>query len=325
MINFTATKDDFRRRRSISLSGTIASLLIAVALASGAAVWIALPAHPAFLKDTHTSSFDDRFSVGEGRNLISADIPSRPLARLLFRQLEIELEEAKGRLAQKLQSRDWRAALNDELSPSIVAAVPLPRPRPVAANLDLPRDPSTAQSDNRTLLQRFSDLFPARITLASLAPDGGLLGGTADLTSLGYDNFTAVYDISARAVYMPNGSKLEAHSGLGRLMDDPEHVNERDVGATPPNVYDLKPRERLFHGVQVLRMIPVGDNDTLGRSGLLAHGYMLGPNGDSNGCVSIKNYEKFLSAFKNGEIRRLVVVPSINDSVTAARRPTSQS
>jgi hypothetical protein len=108
-------------------------------------------------------------------------------------------------------------------------------------------------------------------------------------------------------------------------MDDPGHVNERNVGATPPNVYDLKLRERLFHGVEALRMVPVGANDTLGRSGLLAHSYMLGPNGDSNGCVSIKNYERFLSAFKNGEIKRLVVVPSLNDGASASQRSTSQS
>ena len=124
---------------------------------------------------------------------------------------------------------------------------------------------------------------------------------------------------------MPNGLKLEAHSGFGNLMDDPAHVGERNAGATPPNVYDLKPRERLFHGVQALRMVPVGGNGTLGRSGLLAHSYMLGANGDSNGCVSIKNYELFLKAFNSGEIKHLVVVPSLSDSMTAARRSVSQS
>jgi hypothetical protein len=124
---------------------------------------------------------------------------------------------------------------------------------------------------------------------------------------------------------MPNGSKLEAHSGFGSLMDDPGHVSEPNVGATPPNVYDLKPRERLFHGVPALRMIPVDDKGLFGRSGLLAHSYMMGPNGDSNGCVSIKNYEKFLRAFQNGEIKRLVVVASLGDGISASRRSTSQS
>jgi hypothetical protein len=184
---------------------------------------------------------------------------------------------------------------------------------------------STVQPENRTLLQKLSDLLPARLTLASLAPDGGLFRDGPDLASLGYDHLTAVYDISGRAVYMPDGSKLEAHSGLGSLMDDPRNVSQRNVGATPPNVYDLKPREKLFHGVQALRMIPVGDSGTLGRSGLLAHSYMLGPNGDSNGCVSIKNYEKFLNAFTKGEIKRLVVVPSLGNETSASRRTTSQS
>ena len=91
------------------------------------------------------------------------------------------------------------------------------------------------------------------------------------------------------------------------------------VGATPPAIYDLKLRERLFHGIEAIRMIPVDANATLGRSGLLAHSYMLGPNGDSNGCVSIKDYERFLRAFKDGEIKRLVVVPRLENAVLASR------
>ena len=84
-----------------------------------------------------------------------------------------------------------------------------------------------------------------------MTPGDGLFSEKKkDLAALGYDNLTAVYDISARAVYLPNGSKLEAHSGLGPLMDDLGHVNERNGGATPPNIYDLKPREKLFHGVR---------------------------------------------------------------------------
>ena len=47
-----------------------------------------------------------------------------------------------------------------------------------------------------------------------------------------------------------------------------------------------------------------------GRAGILAHTYMLGPNGDSNGCVSFKDYDKFLAAYNKGEVKRLVVVAS---------------
>jgi hypothetical protein len=52
---------------------------------------------------------------------------------------------------------------------------------------------------------------------------------------------------------------------------------------------------------------------------------MLGPNGDSNGCVSIKDYDKFLQAYRNGEVKRLVVVPSLKEGLTASRRSTSPS
>jgi hypothetical protein len=77
-------------------------------------------------------------------------------------------------------------------------------------------------------------------------------------------------------------------------------------------LYELTAREELFHGVQALRLTPVGGGGIFGRDGLLAHPYMLGPNGDSNGCVSFKNYEAFLQAFENGAVKRLVVVASRN-------------
>ena len=45
-----------------------------------------------------------------------------------------------------------------------------------------------------------------------------------------------------------------------------------------------------------------------GRDGLLAHTYMLGANGQSNGCVSFRDYQAFLRAYQNGQVKRLVVV-----------------
>jgi hypothetical protein len=119
---------------------------------------------------------------------------------------------------------------------------------------------------------------------------------------------TAIYDISAHSVYLPNGQRLEAHSGLGSRLDDPRYVSEKDQGPTPPNVYDLSLREELFHGVRALRLIPIGGGNMFGRDGLLAHSYMLSPNGQSNGCVSLSDYPTFLNAFLSGEINRLVVV-----------------
>jgi hypothetical protein len=85
-------------------------------------------------------------------------------------------------------------------------------------------------------------------------------------------------------------------------------------GVTPPHVYDLAPREALFHGVEALRMHPVGGAQAIyGRAGILTHSYLLGPNGDSNGCVSFKDYDAFLRAYKAGKVRRMVVVASIDD------------
>jgi len=124
-----------------------------------------------------------------------------------------------------------------------------------------------------------------------------------------YDKQTAVYDISAHMVYLPDGTKLEAHSGLGSSLDDPRSASIRMRGVTPPHLYDLKPREALFHGVAALRLNPVGGEETIyGRAGLLAHTFMLGPNGDSNGCVSFRDYNAFLDAYRNKGVRRLAVV-----------------
>jgi hypothetical protein len=65
--------------------------------------------------------------------------------------------------------------------------------------------------------------------------------------------------------------------------------------------------------VAALRLIPVGgESNIFGRTGILAHTYMLGPNGASNGCVSFKDYNTFLRAFRNGEIKRMVVVARLD-------------
>jgi hypothetical protein len=126
------------------------------------------------------------------------------------------------------------------------------------------------------------------------------------------DKRTAVYDIAAHTVYLPDGTELEAHSGLGDKLDNPRYVKVRMRGPTPPNVYDLTLREALFHGVRAIRLNPVDESKMHGRDGMLAHTYMLGPNGQSNGCVSFKDYRKFLQAFLDGKVDRLVVVADLD-------------
>ncbi|MDA9434941.1 DUF2778 domain-containing protein [Bradyrhizobium sp. CCBAU 51627] len=127
-----------------------------------------------------------------------------------------------------------------------------------------------------------------------------------------YERDTAVYDITAKTVYLPDGTKLEAHSGLGSNLDDPRSSKVRMRGVTPPHIYMLKPREALFHGVPALRLTPIGGESAIyGRDGLLAHTFMLGPNGDSNGCVSFKDYYAFLDAYRNKGIRKLAVLARV--------------
>ena len=144
-------------------------------------------------------------------------------------------------------------------------------------------------------------------SLSSTLNQNPMLGGSAP-----YDRQTAVYDISAHMVYLPDGTKLEAHSGLGSRLDDPRSSSMKMVGVTPPHIYELKPREALFHGVPALRLNPIGGEDKIfNRVGLLAHTFMLGPNGDSNGCVSFKDYYAFLDAYRNKGIRRLAVLARV--------------
>jgi hypothetical protein len=221
------------------------------------------------------------------------------------------------------------------------ATVPVPMPRP--AELAEAREPARAgirqfakeektvaeatppqaqpqqQGDNGSF---FDKLFGAKqqqggqqLAYASTEDGGigGLLGGNKRIAVPvgGADRYTAVYNIAAHTVTLPDGTRLEAHSGLGQMMDDPRYMREKMRGVTPVGVYDLQPREQLFHGVAALRLLPVSGSDPFGRTGLLAHTYMLGPNGQSNGCVSFRNYAAFLRAYQSGEIRRIAVVAGL--------------
>jgi len=195
-----------------------------------------------------------------------------------------------------------------------VAAIPVPRPAPRSG---------IAQATPKRSSEPGFRLASAADTSVSLAyapsdpaKDSATTGSALkDLTPKDSDPLadvdtsrTAIYDITSRTVYLPNGRRLEAHSGLGGHMDDPRHVNAKNTGPTPPNVYELKLRESRFHGVRAIRLIPTDSAKMYGRDGILAHSYLLGPDGQSNGCVSFKDYAAFLDAFERGEVNRLVVV-----------------
>ncbi len=168
---------------------------------------------------------------------------------------------------------------------------------------------STPPQDDRNPFQKLFSAFSQATSsaFASRTEGQGALAGR-----------TALYDIEAHTVYLPSGERLEAHSGLGSRFDDPRYVSEKNRGATPPHLYDLELRRDLFHGVAALRLNPVGGGNMFGRAGILAHSYMLGPRGDSNGCVSFRDYPKFLRAFQNGDISRIAVVTRVGTTYSVA-------
>jgi hypothetical protein len=191
--------------------------------------------------------------------------------------------------------------------PQVAELVPLPRPDPVK------REPVQPPAQTAA---KVAVAAPAPAPEPPRAPHV-----PERLASLpGPGSRTALYDIAAHTVYLPDGEKLEAHSGLGDKLDDPRYVKVRMRGPTPPNVYALTMREELFHDVRAIRLNPTDDDTMYGRAGMLAHPYMLGPNGQSNGCVSFKDYPKFLRAFLNGEVDRLVVVAHLGDAPAPVAR-----
>jgi hypothetical protein len=204
---------------------------------------------------------------------------------------------------------------------SLAGPVPLPHERPGVLKEVSPR-PEIAAAPAPEPIEKLAALAPTPPPAAveKRAAPKEARGNIAMDPDAGAR--TAVYDIAAATVFMPDGQKLEAHSGLYDKRDDPRYVKVRMRGPTPPNVYDLTLREKLFHGVRAIRLNPRDEAAMHGRDGMLAHTYMLGPNGQSNGCVSFKDYRKFLQAFLDGKVDRLVVVPSLGNTSwrTAARQ-----
>ena len=222
-------------------------------------------------------SFDERFSTNGSANTAYQAPAEEPQQRMMLASLPPV--DVVG------PTQSVRAAAPAALTRSLGA------PDKRTRTADLPKDPS-------------ADVPKGAASPADAAKDPA---APSDDNSR-----TAIYDIAARVVYLPNGERLEAHSGLGEHMDDIRYVDLKGRGPTPPNVYKLTLRERLFHGVRAIRLVPVDETKMYGRDGMLAHTYMLGPNGQSNGCVSFNNYEAFLNAYLRGEVDRLVVVERLD-------------
>ncbi|WP_375409372.1 DUF2778 domain-containing protein [uncultured Methylobacterium sp.] len=271
----------------------------------------------------HAWMLDPSPALGSGGAGLALSAPLAPgfhPAAVVAPRVEVRIADVEA----ASQRRPERLALSAPLP------IPLPVPRPpefrrepVAVTARLARRPimpstqsvfRAARGDEPSLFERIFGEAPAPAALGYAAVDGTaeetsprrrLVPAPAPMNATG----TAIYDITAQRVTLPNGEVLEAHSGLGPSMDNPRHVHLTMRGATPPGTYELREREAPFHGVRAIRLNPVGGPAAIhGRVGLLAHTYMLGPSGASNGCVVFRDYQRFLQAYLRGEVQRLVVV-----------------
>ena len=281
----------------------------------------AAPAEPAV-------SFLDRFAAASPQGIAPVPVPEAPVKLAVAPKPEpLKLAEApKKETAKETPKEPSKEAAKVQLASVSPAAPPSAPPQGTSKIRDMAQRAknailSIASGERQSITDKLWGREPSRNPVlayasadASASVTGNIgreqnpmLGGSAP-----YDRDTAVYDITAHMVYLPDGTKLEAHSGLGPSLDDPHSSRIRMRGVTPPHIYTLKPREALFHGVAALRLTPIGGEEAIfGREGLLAHTFMLGPNGDSNGCVSFRDYDAFLSAYRNQGIRKLAVVARV--------------
>jgi hypothetical protein len=284
--------------------GTGATLLVVVFAAATGAMFASL----SHVRSMRESAFSGR-EISQARPVyaptgaidLSGLVPL-PFDPERLAQLVLEAQLQAGEAARVATSTPNLAPDLAPKAPPFVDPLPPARPRGLAPAPVAPLAPSVPNVASLQPEDRKSVVAPT-------------YGRPAQVPAV--DSRTAVYDIEARIVYMPNGERLEAHSGLGENMDDPASMRLKNRGVTPPNVYTLTMREQLFHGVAALRLNPVNPGAMFGRDGMLAHTYMLGPRGDSNGCVSFKDYPRFLNAFKRGEVTRLIVVARLGGSAPA--------
>jgi hypothetical protein len=272
--------------------------------------------------------FNERFAASAAQGVAPAPIETVRIAEASPPN-ERSVQVAKPVEALKLAvAKKVEAPKSKETAPAQVAlnvTTPAESRTPGASVRDMAQRAkaavmSIASNERQTIVEKLWGKQSHGSLLSYASADASVTGSLPDTKAqnpmLGgsppYDKQTAVYDIAAHTVYLPDGTKLEAHSGLGSRLDDVRYSHVRMQGVTPPHIYELTPREALFHGVPALRLNPIGGEDKIfGRSGLLAHTYMLGPNGDSNGCVSFKDYYAFLNAYRNQGIKRLAVLAKV--------------
>jgi hypothetical protein len=144
-------------------------------MALGLAVWVtdfdlaglgSIP-HPRTVSST--TSFDERFGPGSVRRSLASTTPG-VRGPLEFRcRNSGHIESPVGRTI-----RERSRTFSPRRPPDRRGAIPLPRARPVLANLQSARsDPASVSSDNRTMFEKLADLVPMSFSLASLTPGDG--------------------------------------------------------------------------------------------------------------------------------------------------------
>jgi hypothetical protein len=201
---------------------------------------------------------------------------------------------------------------------AIMPRVPDLKPEPPRRNKLASAERNQDKPNNRNREDETSPVLAYATPGKPEDDESGVFGGLGKLFGGGKAGMpgpgskVAIYDISSATVHMPDGSKLEAHSGIGHRMDNPKYSHVKMLGPTPPNVYTLRMRERRFHGVEAIRMLPHDVPAMKGRDGMLTHTRLLRNSIGSHGCVAFKDYNKFLNAFKAGKVKTMIVVPSMN-------------
>ncbi|MGZ3361053.1 MAG: hypothetical protein ACXU84_17130, partial [Xanthobacteraceae bacterium] len=213
-------------------------------------------AKPVALAPASTLSFDDRFAAAAPQDVEPAP---QPQTSVVAEAAKPSSETSKLAAAAKAKTETLKLAEAPKpkaAAPVQVAALPPQRSvetpeakSPASAVRDMAERAkaavmSLASNERHSITEKLWGKEPSRGSLLAYASaDASVTGslgqelGRSPNPALGgsapYDRSTAVYDISAHVVYLPDGSKLEAHSGLGSELDDPRSARIRMRGVTP--------------------------------------------------------------------------------------------
>lgn len=201
---------------------------------------------------------------------------------------------------------------------NLLSEIPLPEARPTLETVTIAKPVVEEEKPvARSRREKEKDKEDVALVKPERSLFGDLFKGKSGGSGTGWPGRgtrVAIYDVSNATVYMPDGTKLRAHSGIGKMRDNPRYEHVKMTGPTPAGIYRLKMRERRFHGVEAIRMTSIDGRDPKNRTGLLTHTNLLRGQKGSHGCVAFQNYEPFLNAFKRGHINMMVVVPELPSS-----------